>query len=274
MNRLSYANRFGPGDGTLYPHKTARSQPEGALSEEERKRVLEIADSLEYPSKPPAQIVATLANKGEWVASELTFYRILHEKKQQHNRGKAKSPNRKTPTSHAATVPNWIWTWDIRYMASPIRGKYYYLYMIVDIFSRFFVGWEIHEEENAQYAKMLVRKAYLKEAIWKNEKPPMLHSDNGSPMKASTFRATLERLGITGSYSPPESQRRQPVLGVVLPDAQILVRIPDLRIREPGSVEIMDIRLRPVVQGDPPPQHIEIRHARTASPGRIGRRDP
>ena len=66
--------------------------------------------------------------------------------------------------------------------ASPIRGKYYYLYMIVDIFSRYIVGWEIHEEENAQYAKTLVQKAYLKEAIWKNGTPLVLHSDNGSPM--------------------------------------------------------------------------------------------
>ena len=145
-----------------------RKKPVGALSEEERERVLEIADSPEYASKAPAQIVATLADKGEWVASESTFYRILHEKNQQHNRGKAKSPNRKTPTSHAATAPNQVWTWDITYMGSPVRGKYYYLYMIVDIFSRYIVGWEIHEEENAQYAKTLVRKAYLKEAIWKN----------------------------------------------------------------------------------------------------------
>ena len=180
-----------------------RKKPVGALSEEERERVLEIADSPEYASKAPAQIVATLADKGEWVASESTFYRILHEKNQQHIRGKAKSPNRKTPTSHAATAPNQVWTWDITYMGSPVRGKYYYLYMIVDIFSRYIVGWEIHEEENAQYAKTLVQKAYLKEAIWKNGTPLVLHSDNGSPMKASTFRATLERLGITGSYSRP-----------------------------------------------------------------------
>ncbi len=98
-----------------------RKKPVGALSEEERERVLEIADSPEYASKAPAQIVATLADKGEWVASESTFYRILHEKNQQHIRGKAKSPNRKTPTSHAATAPNQVWTWDITYSAPVIR---------------------------------------------------------------------------------------------------------------------------------------------------------
>ena len=124
-----------------------RKKPAGALSEEERERVLEIADSPEYASKAPAQIVAVLADKGEYVASESTFYRILRENKQQHHRGKAKSPNRRPPASHSATAPNQVWSWDITLLASPVRGMYYYLYMIVDIFSRRIVGWEVHEEE-------------------------------------------------------------------------------------------------------------------------------
>jgi len=182
-----------------------RKKPAGALTEEERERVLEIADSPEYASKAPAQIVADLADKGEWVASESTFYRILHENKQQHHRGRAKNPNRRPPASHSATAPNQVWSWDITLLASPVRGMYYYLYMIVDIFSRRIVGWEVHEEENAAHARELITKAYLREALWRNEKPLVLHSDNGSPMKASTFRATLERLGISGSYSRPRT---------------------------------------------------------------------
>jgi len=94
--------------------------------------VLEIDDGPEYASKTPAQRAADLADKGEWMASESTFYRILHEKNQQHTRGKAKSPNKKTPTSYAGTAPNQVWTWDITYSTSPVRSKYYYLYMIVD----------------------------------------------------------------------------------------------------------------------------------------------
>ena len=77
--------------------------------------------------------------------------------------------------------------------------------MIVDIFSRCIVGWEIHEEESGECAKQLIRKAYIREALWKNETPLVLHSDNGSPMKASTFRATLEKLGISRSYSRPRT---------------------------------------------------------------------
>ena len=77
-------------------------------------------------------------------------FAILREKNQQHTRGKAKSPNRKAPASHGATATNQVWSWDITYLTSPVRGKYYYLYMIVDIFSRYIVGWEVHEEESGE----------------------------------------------------------------------------------------------------------------------------
>jgi len=108
-----------------------RRKPTGTLSDDERHRVLEIADSPEYASKPPAQIVADLADKGQWLASESTFYRILREKNQQHTRGKAKGPNRKAPASHGATAPDQVWSWDITYLTSPVRGKYYYLYIAI-----------------------------------------------------------------------------------------------------------------------------------------------
>ena len=182
-----------------------RREPTNALSDDEKRDVLEIADSPEYASKPPAQIVADLADKGRWVASESTFYRILRGANQQHHRGRSKSPGKRPSPCHAAIAPNRVWTWDITLLASPIRGAYYYLYMIVDIFSRCIVGWEIHEEESGECAKRLIRKAYIREALWKNETPLVLHSDNGSPMKASTFRATLEKLGISRSYSRPRT---------------------------------------------------------------------
>jgi hypothetical protein len=100
-----------------------RRKPTGTLSDDERHRVLEIADSPEYASKPPAQIVADLADKGQWLASESTFYRILREKNQQHTRGKAKGPNRKAPASHGATAPDQVWSWDITYLTSPVRAN-------------------------------------------------------------------------------------------------------------------------------------------------------
>jgi len=94
-----------------------REKPSGTLSEEERARVLEVANSPEYASRPPAQIVAALADKGEWLASESTIYRILREKGQQHHRGRAKEPVRRPPASHSAAAPNQIWTWDITWCA-------------------------------------------------------------------------------------------------------------------------------------------------------------
>ena len=112
-----------------------RRKPTNALSDDEKRDVLEIADSPEYASKPPAQIVADLADKGRWVASESTFYRILQGANQQHHRGRSRNPVKRPSPSHAAIAPNRVWTWDITLLASPIRGAYYYLYMIVDIFS-------------------------------------------------------------------------------------------------------------------------------------------
>jgi transposase InsO family protein len=182
-----------------------REKPAGALSEEERRRILEVANSLEYASRPPAQIVADLADKGEWLASESTIYRVLREKGHQHHRGRAKNPVRRPPASHSATAPNQVWTWDITFLKTPVRGIYYYLYMIVDIYSRCIVGWEVYEEETGECARELITRAYIRQALWRKDRPLVLHSDNGSPMKASTFRATLERLGITDSYSRPRT---------------------------------------------------------------------
>ena len=167
--------------------------------------MLEVANAPEHASRPPAQIVAALADKGEWLASESTIYRVLRDKRQQHHRGRAKNPVHRPPASHSATAPNQVWTWDITWLKSPVRGKYYHLYMIVDIFSRYIVGWEVHEEETGECARELITKAYLKQALWRSDSPLVLHSDNGTPMKASTFRATLERLGISNSYSRPRT---------------------------------------------------------------------
>lgn len=184
--------------------KAARPAPSNKLSEAEKRRILGIADSRKYQSLPPGQIVPDLADEGLYLASESTFYRILREVDQQHHRGQsAGGKKRKPPTSHMATEPNQLWSWDITWLPAEIRGKYYYLYLIVDIYSRYITGWKVWDEESAEHVETLVRKAFVKEQIWEGETPLVLHSDNGSPMKAATFKATLERLGISNSYSRP-----------------------------------------------------------------------
>ena len=107
-----------------------------------------------FASMPPCQIVPALADNGEYIASESTFYRVLHEEKMQNHRGRSQEPSKHgKPTSYCATAPNQVWTWDITYLAGAVKGLFYYLYLIIDIFSRDIVGWEVWEEESAEPCK-------------------------------------------------------------------------------------------------------------------------
>ena len=126
----------------------------------------------------------------------------MKEAKQLSHRGKARVPRAvKKPKSYKATGPNQVWTWDITYLASVITGRFYRLYMVLDIYSRKIVGWEVHKNETAGHASVLIRKACLAEGI--NKKGLVLHSDNGSPMKGATMLATLQKLGVVPSFSRP-----------------------------------------------------------------------
>lgn len=190
-----------------------RPPPSHKLSEEEKQKILEITRQAEFQSLPPSQIVPILADRGEYIASESSLYRVLHEHNQQHHRGKAKNPGKtKAPTSHCATAGNQVWMWDITWLSGPIRGMYFYLYLILDLFSRKIVGWEIWDEESAEYASRLVRKAHLSEgiALKRQADPLVLHSDNGSPMKGATLLDTLYQLGIQPSRSRPRVSNDNP----------------------------------------------------------------
>ena len=105
------------------------------------------------------------------------------------------------PTAHSAQAPNELWSWDITCLASSLRGHFYRLYMIMDVFSRKIVGWEVHESEDSVHAATLIRKACLAEGIHADQL--VLHSDNGSPMKGATMLAMLQRLGVMPSFSRP-----------------------------------------------------------------------
>lgn len=185
---------------------TPRPAPGNKLSAEERAAVLDICNSEEFASLPPSQIVPSLADQGRYLASEASFYRILRAEGQQHHRGRAKPPvRRKPPASHKASAPCQVWTWDITWMPGPVAGMFFYLYLIVDIFSRKIVAWEVHERESAELAAALIRQAVLAEGCL--TRPLVLHADNGSPMKGATMKVTMEKLGITASYSRPRACR-------------------------------------------------------------------
>lgn len=186
-----------------------RPEPANKLSAAECAAVLEACNSEEFASLPPSQIVPKLADQGRYLASESSFYRILRADGQQHHRGRAKPPvRRKPPTSYKAGAPCEVWTWDITWMPGPVAGMFFYLYLIVDIFSRKIVGWEVHEREGAELAAVLIRQAVLAEGCI--ARPLVLHADNGTPMKGATMKTTMETLGITASYSRPRVSNDNP----------------------------------------------------------------
>lgn len=186
-----------------------RPPPANKLRPEERQHVLDVCHKKENASLPPSQIVPKLADQGQYIASESSFYRILHEVNEQHHRGRSRRPGKSVPPKgFCATGPNQVWTWDITWLPTSIRGMFFYLYMIVDVFSRKIVGWEVYNRECSSNAATFVHKAVLAEGCIL--KPLVLHSDNGSPQKGSTLNAKLESLGIMASFSRPRVSNDNP----------------------------------------------------------------
>jgi putative transposase len=194
-----------PADGRT---TAERPEPSNKLSEAERQQILALANSPEFASLPPSQIVPSLADRGVYVASESSFYRVLRSTSQQHYRGRARKPSGRVATSHCARGPNQVWSWDITWLPAAIKGKYYYWYMMLDVFSRKIVGHEVHEAESSELAALLMRRTSLAEGL--AGRPLVLHSDNGSPMKGATMLATLENLGVVASFSRPRVSNDNP----------------------------------------------------------------
>lgn len=175
--------------------------PANKLTEAERGEILRVANFSEFADKPPSQIVPELADQGIYVASESSFYRVLRAAKQLAHRGRAKAPTHRKPDELVTTGPDQLWSWDITYLPTTVKGLFFYLYLIMDIYSRKIVGWEVFAEESAEHAAATFQKAYLRQSV--AGKPLILHSDNGSPMKGATMLGTLQRLGVMPSFSRP-----------------------------------------------------------------------
>jgi putative transposase len=186
-----------------------RPEPSNKLTVQEREEILATCNQKAYESLPPSQIVPALADEGIYLASESSFYRLLKEADQLQHRGKTQAPrNVNKPKGYKATGPNQVWSWDITYLATTIAGVFFRLYLVMDIYSRKVVGWELHEREAAEYAAILLRKACLSEGV--SKKGLVLHSDNGSPMKGATMLATLQKLGVIPSFSRPSVSNDNP----------------------------------------------------------------
>jgi transposase InsO family protein len=178
-----------------------RQAPANKLSQEERRAVLEAANRAGFASLTPHQIVPKLADEGIYLASESTFYRVLKAAGQGARRGRSQSPRKHVLTTHRADGPNQVWCWDITWMPTTVKGRFFYWYMMKDIYSRKLVVNEVHESENAEHASTLLKRGCLKEQI--AGRPLVLHSDNGTAMKGAAMLASMQQLGVMPSFSRP-----------------------------------------------------------------------
>lgn len=193
--------RWRESDGGEDGRHGPRRAPANKLSFEERQRILETVNSAEFRDVSPHQIVPRLADQGIYIASESTIYRLLREHEQLTHRERTRPASSRRPEEHVATAPCQVWSWDITYLRGPVRGSFYYLYMLEDVWSRKIVGWQVHEEESMELAASLFKDT----CAWMGLDPDglVLHSDNGGPMKGSTMLATLQKLGVVASFSRP-----------------------------------------------------------------------
>ena len=184
--------------------RAVRPPPCHALTEVERAQVLAVANEPRFAAVPPARIVPMLADEGVYLASESTFSRVLREHGQTAHRGRAKAPKAvRPPTTHVATTVRQVWCWDMTYLPAQVLGRWFYLYLILDLYSRKIVGWEVHDSDHADHATHLVRRTALAEGIAALTTKPVLHGDNGATLKATTVLAMLNWLGVKPSYSRP-----------------------------------------------------------------------
>ena len=184
--------------------QAVRPTPGHALSPEERAALLAVANEPRFASVPPARIVPMLADEGVYLGSESSMARVLKDHGQNARRGRAKAPKAsRPPTTHIATAPGQVWCWDMTYLPAQVMGRWFHLYLILDLYSRKIVGAEVHDSDDADHAVHLVRRTALAESIATMDTKPVLHGDNGSTLKATTVLAMLQWLGVKPSYSRP-----------------------------------------------------------------------
>jgi putative transposase len=182
-------------DGRLEPS----TKPSNKLSEEEREEILSVSNEPRFANLGPNKM---MADEGCYLASESSFYRVLKEARQLAHRQQSRVPRAVSrPKALVATGPNQVYSWDITYLKTTVKGIYFYLYLMLDIYSRKIVGWQIHDCEDSGFAADLMVYVCEQEGIEKNQ--VTLHSDNGSPMKGATMLATLDKLGVVPSFSRP-----------------------------------------------------------------------
>ena len=184
--------------------------PANALTAVEEQEILDVCHRPAFASLPPDQIVVRLLDEeSRYIASVSTFYRVLRRHHEVVPRGRARAPRHHArPTTYLATGPNQTWSWDCTWLGGPIKGEHYYLVMILDIFSRKIVGWEVFLAESELNSRTVIERAVLAEKVV--NQPLVLHADNGSPFKGATLLEKLHDLNIRPSYSRPRVSNDNP----------------------------------------------------------------
>ena len=182
--------------------------PRNKLAQREREQMVAMAARPEFCNVSPHQIVPRLADRGEYLASESSFYRVLKMEQLLAHRGRATPAHRARPRAYEVTAPRTLFSWDITYVLSQIRGQYFYLYLFLDVFSRKAVGAEVHAEESMEHSSRLLDTICREEGIEPHQ--VSVHADNGGAMKGSTMLATMQRLGVMPSFSRPSVSNDNP----------------------------------------------------------------
>jgi putative transposase len=178
------------------------SEPRNKLSPQERQQILDVVNSPTYRDLTPHQIVPRLLDEqGRFLASESTIYRLLRLEQQLAHRHHSRPATTPRPKEHVATGPYQVMSWDITYLPQPVRGLFFYDYMIMDVWSRKIIASAVHNRECSDLAAQLFAETCQKMHL--DPYGIVLHSDNGSPMKGATMLATLQKLGVVPSFSRP-----------------------------------------------------------------------
>lgn len=187
-----------------------RAAPANALCADETQAILDACHRPDHASLPPDQIVVRLLDEEAlYLGSVSTFYRVLRRHGEVAHRGRAKAPRHHVrPTTYHAVAPNRLWSWDCTWLPGPVKGTYYYLVMIIDIFSRKIVGWEVFLGESADNARGVLERAVLAERVV--QQPLVLHADNGSAFKAATLLEKRHDMNIEPSFSRPRVSNDNP----------------------------------------------------------------
>jgi putative transposase len=195
------------------------------LSEPERQEVLQVLHSERFEDAAPIQVHATLLEEGRYLCSPRTMYRILAESGEIRERRDQLQHPRYARPELVATAPKQVWSWDITKLKGPAKLVYFYLYVILDIFSRYVVGWMVEEAENAGLAEQLIEQSCFKQGIAPDQLT--LHADRGSPMISKTVAQLLAELGIEKSHGRPRVSNDNPFSEALFKTAKYRPAMPD-----------------------------------------------